>query len=306
MLENPKDIRIVLRFYPDSSSDKATISAQAAEAAGIQGKFWEMANLLFANQQTWAKMSSTDFQSWAEDQAKSLGMDVSKFSTDITSDEVVKELSDETTEASSIGIPYTPFVLINGDIYQGSQDEKSISSVIKLLLLEKMQIAGCPPTVIDVHKNYLADLQTDKGEIVIQLYASEAPIAVNSFVFLARRGWYNGVTFHRVITGEIAQAGDPSGTGYGGPGYAFRNEISPNLNFDEAGMVGMANAGADSNGSQFFITLSPQSSLDGSYTVFGKVVQGLDVAKSLTPRDPSQAGTLPDGDKITSVTIEEK
>jgi cyclophilin family peptidyl-prolyl cis-trans isomerase len=128
---------------------------------------------------------------------------------------------------------------------------------------------------------------------------------VNSFIFLAQNGWFDGVTFHRVIPNFVAQAGDPSGTGYGTPGYAFKNEIS-DLKFDSPGVVGMANAGADSNGSQFFITYSAQPTLDGSYTIFGKVIQGMDVAKNLTPRDPSKGTDLPPGDTILSVTIDEK
>jgi cyclophilin family peptidyl-prolyl cis-trans isomerase len=159
--------------------------------------------------------------------------------------------------------------------------------------------------VINPTKQYIATLHTEKGDIVIELAADKAPLAVNSFIFLARNGWFDNVTFHRVIPGFVAQAGDPSGTGYGTPGYAFKNEIS-NLKFDAPGVVGMANAGADSNGSQFFITYSSQPTLDGKYTVFGHVIQGLDVATSLTPRDPSQSGDLPTGDKILSVTIEEK
>jgi len=114
------------------------------------------------------------------------------------------------------------------------------------------------------------------------------------------------VDFYRVIPGFAAQTGDPSGTGYGGPGYAFDDEISPDLNFDKAGMVGMANTGPGTNGSLFFITLAPRPSLDGKYTVFGQVVQGMDVVQKLTPRDPSQPGTLPTADKIITVTIEEK
>ncbi len=108
------------------------------------------------------------------------------------------------------------------------------------------------------------------------------------------------------MPGFVAQTGDPSGTGYGTPGYAFKNEISPDLKFDGPGVVGMANAGADSNGSQFFITYSAQPKLDGQYTVFGHVIQGMEVVTSLTPRDPSTSGDLPPGDEILSVTIEEK
>jgi cyclophilin family peptidyl-prolyl cis-trans isomerase len=109
-----------------------------------------------------------------------------------------------------------------------------------------------------------------------------------------------------VIPGFVAQAGDPSGTGFGGVGYLFDNEISPDLKFDGPGVVGMANAGPGTNGSQFFITLAATPDLDGSYTVFGRVISGMDVVEQLTPRDPSQNADLPPGDKILSVKIEEK
>jgi len=148
-------------------------------------------------------------------------------------------------------------------------------------------------------------VHTEKGDIVIQLYADKAPLAVNSFVFLARQGWFDGVTFLRVIPGFVAQAGDPSGTTRGGPGYFFKNEVS-DLKYDKPGVVGMANSGSDTNGSQFFITYAPEPSLDGRFTVFGEVIKGMDVVESLTPRDPAQSGDLPAGDKILSVTIEEK
>jgi cyclophilin family peptidyl-prolyl cis-trans isomerase len=158
---------------------------------------------------------------------------------------------------------------------------------------------------IDPTKQYIATLHTEKGDIVIELAADKAPLAVNSFIFLAHNGWFDNVTFHRVIPGFVAQAGDPSGTGFGTPGYAYKNEIT-DLKFDAPGVVGMANAGADSNGSQFFITYAAASNLDGKFTVFGHVIQGMDVATNLTPRDPSQSGDLPPGDKILSVSIEEK
>jgi cyclophilin family peptidyl-prolyl cis-trans isomerase len=181
----------------------------------------------------------------------------------------------------------------------------NIASVILLTMLADRQFTQCPPMTIDQTKQYVATLHTSKGDIVIELYADKAPIAVNSFIFLAKNGWFDGVTFHRVIPGFVAQAGDPSGTGYGTPGYYYRNEISPDLKFDGPGVVAMANAGADSNGSQFFITYSAQPTLDGGYTIFGHVIQGMDVATNLTPRDPSQSADLPPGDKIISVTIEE-
>jgi peptidylprolyl isomerase len=159
-----------------------------------------------------------------------------------------------------------------------------------------------PPRGIDTSKQYFATVKMAKGgEFVIQLYADKAPITVNSFVFLACKGFYNGVTFHRVLSGFMAQGGDPTGSGNGGPGYQFVNEDS-DLTFDKEGVVAMANAGRDTNGSQFFITFAPQSYLNGAYTIFGQVIQGMDVVKAITLRDPDQAPTF-QGDAMESVMI---
>ena len=161
-----------------------------------------------------------------------------------------------------------------------------------------------PPMRIDQSKQYFATVKmATGGEFVIQLYPDKAPITVNSFVFLACQGFFNGTTFHRVLDGFMAQGGDPSGTGMGGPGYEFVNEYS-DLTFDQAGIVAMANAGPDTNGSQFFITFAPTPHLDGGYTIFGRVIDGLDVVNGLTRRDP-ETGPAFNGDVMESVTITE-
>jgi cyclophilin family peptidyl-prolyl cis-trans isomerase len=178
--------------------------------------------------------------------------------------------------------------------------------VISLISLGKRQFAQCPSMSIDPRKQYIATLETEKGKIVLQLFPDKAPLAVNSFVFLARSGWYDGITFHRVLPGFMAQTGDPSGTGQGNPGYLFKNETDPAMKFDRAGLVGMANSGPDTNGSQFFITYAPAPNLDGSYTIFGQVLSGMDVLQKLTPRDPQPGVHLPPGDKLIKVTVEEK
>jgi cyclophilin family peptidyl-prolyl cis-trans isomerase len=168
-----------------------------------------------------------------------------------------------------------------------------------------MQWNSQPPMTIDVAKQYYATVKLEKGgEFVIQLYPDKAPLTVNNFVFLAREGYYDGVTFHRVLAGFMAQTGDPTGTGAGSPGYTFVNEDS-DLTFDQAGVVAMANAGRDTNGSQFFITFAPQPSLDGGYTIFGQVVEGMDVVNGITLRDPRDNPTFT-GDVIESIVIEEK
>ncbi|MBI9051665.1 MAG: peptidylprolyl isomerase [Anaerolineaceae bacterium] len=158
---------------------------------------------------------------------------------------------------------------------------------------------------IDPAKTYYATVKMQKGgEFKIQLLADKAPITVNSFVFLAREGYFDGLTFHRVLEDFMAQGGDPSGTGGGGPGYQFVNEDS-DLTFDKAGVVAMANAGRDTNGSQFFITFGPQEFLNGGYTIFGQVIEGMDVVNAITLRNPD---LKPDfsGDMMEMVLITEE
>jgi cyclophilin family peptidyl-prolyl cis-trans isomerase len=129
---------------------------------------------------------------------------------------------------------------------------------------------------------------------------------VNSFLFLARNGWYDNITFHRVIPDLFAQTGDPSGTGNGSPGYYLLTEIDPALVFDKPGMVAMVNSGPDTTGSQFFITYAPAAQFNGQYTIFGQVFSGMEVLSQLTPRDPQPGTDVPPGDRLISVTIEEK
>jgi cyclophilin family peptidyl-prolyl cis-trans isomerase/tetratricopeptide (TPR) repeat protein len=162
-----------------------------------------------------------------------------------------------------------------------------------------------PDITIDPTKTYQATIVTPKGDIVLDLFADRAPLAVNNFVFLAKEGFYDNTSFHRVLPGFMAQGGDPLGTGTGGPGYTFANEIDPALHFDAPGALGMANAGPDTNGSQFFITYAAASWLDGGYTIFGRLTSGMEVLQALTPRDPQKGPTFV-GDEILTVEIEEK
>jgi cyclophilin family peptidyl-prolyl cis-trans isomerase len=164
---------------------------------------------------------------------------------------------------------------------------------------------SAPPEMqIDPEKYYAAEIETEQGTIKAQLFAARAPKTVNSFVFLAREGFYDGFTFHRVIPNFMAQGGDPSGTGAGGPGYTFEDEFDPALGHDRAGTLSMANSGPNTNGSQFFITFAPTTWLDDRHTVFGRVIEGREVLQALSPRDPETA-TAP-GDLIKEVRIVER
>jgi cyclophilin family peptidyl-prolyl cis-trans isomerase len=302
--EFPQDLRLVYRHFPLNIHDKALLATQAAEAAGLQGEFWAMHDLLFAQRDEWVGLSSEDFQNWAVDRAEELGLDAKKFDEDMNSEPIVAKAQQAWEFNSSIGLPGTPFLVINGYPYNGPLNFANLEATVQMILMERIQYTECPPMTIDPSKQYIATLHTEKGDIQIELFADKAPLAVNSFIFLAENGWFDGITFHRVIPGYVAQAGDPSGSGFSGPGYAFDNEIVPELTFDGPGVVGMANAGPGSNGSQFFITYTAAPKLNGSYTIFGRVISGMDVVESLTPRDPAQSMNLPPGDKILSVTID--
>ena len=161
-----------------------------------------------------------------------------------------------------------------------------------------------PKMSIDTSKKYTAVIETVKGDLVLELFAKDVPVTVNNFVFLARQGFYDNTTFHRVIPDFMAQGGDPTGTGSGGPGYTFANEITAHKHV--AGALSMAHSDLpNSNGSQFFICYQAQPALDGNYSVFGQLIEGMDVLLNITPRDPTQNPQF-EGDKIIKITIIEE
>jgi cyclophilin family peptidyl-prolyl cis-trans isomerase len=160
-----------------------------------------------------------------------------------------------------------------------------------------------PEMALDANTDYYAVFHTQRGQIRIKLFAQEAPITVNNFVFLARQGFYNGTTFHRVIKNFMIQGGDPTGTGTGGPGYKIKDEFHPKLRHNRPGILSMANAGPNSGGSQFFITHTATPHLDNRHAVFGEVVEGMDVVNAIRERDPMRDPKP--GDTIERIEIEE-
>jgi cyclophilin family peptidyl-prolyl cis-trans isomerase len=160
-----------------------------------------------------------------------------------------------------------------------------------------------PEMIINLQKKYSATISTEKGDMEIKLFADKTPKTVNNFVFLAREGYYDGTIFHRVIPDFMAQGGDPTGTGRGGPGYRFADEFDPTLKHSKPGVLSMANAGPGTNGSQFFITHVPTPHLDGKHSVFGQITSGMDVLLSIPERDPGRPQSP--GIKIHSVIINE-
>lgn len=302
LMRNRDDLRFVFRPLPlIGVLDKSEQAILAALAADEQGKFWEMYDLLFIKQAEWRSLKPEAFPAWLTKESAALELDAEKLEAAMKAEETKTKLQSMYESGKKLNIPAVPMILINGNLQPSYiLDYKSLSDAVGLTALGQKQFSQCPPFNINPQKQYIATLHTDNGDIVLQLFADKAPLAVNSFVFLARQGWYNNVTFYSInLEGNhpIAKTGDPSGTGRGNPGYFFKNETS-DLKFDKAGMVAMDNDGLNTNGSRFFITFAPIPQLDSSYTIFGQVISGLDVAEQLQAHDP--------GTKILSVDIKEK
>ncbi len=305
-LTHPEDVRLVYVNTPLSNRDKDAIATQAVEAADLQGKFLEMHDLLFDKQAAWSALSPAAFQAWVIQQAAGLGMDPAKFQTDFTGKTVTDRLQ-KALQSSATQPIVPPIMFVNGNSpYTGLADFASLDTVVRMDALTSRQFSTCPAWVIDPLKQYIATLHTAKGDVVIQLFPDKAPLAVNAFVSLARSGWYNGITFFKVLPDFLVMTGDPSETGMGNTGYLFQTEISASLHFDQAGMVAMDNSGPNTNSGRFFITLAPTSQLYGQYTVFGKVLSGLQVLSALTARNPQPGIVLPAGDELINLTITEK
>ena len=304
--DNADSVQFVFRHLPlKSIHDKASLASQAAEAAALQGKFWEMHDVLMdsTNWSVWTALAATDFPNWLKENAGKVdGLDVDQFMKDLTSQKIVDAVELSYNSATQIGLSGTPsiYIFMDGDLYFTPDDGiapyyQTLDAIFQNYVLEQEKAySQCPAMTIDVNKTYTATVKTTKGEFVMELYPKSAPLTVNSFIFLAKDGWFENVSFHRVIADFVAQTGDPTGTGIGGPGYHIKDEIDPNLLYDKEGVVGMANSGANTNGSQFFITHSPQPHLNGKHTVFGKVINGMDVVNAIRQ-----------GDVMETVTVEE-
>ena len=311
LLDTSDNLRFVYRHLPLMSiHDKSLITAEASEAAAAQGKFWEMHDLLFERQRDWHGLSEADMESKLVEYAEELGLDTERFSQELSDHVYRQQILDGYNDYKEYGQLATPTYVVNNIFYPTDAfgGFGMLQGFISLVELGDHVFTEPPPQVIDTDKDYQATIEMEKGgDIVIELYDDLVPVNVNNFVFLAQQGWYDGVSFHRVIPGFVAQSGDPTGSGLGYPGYRCDDEIVPSLAYDKPGVVGMASGGpgTSSIGSQFFITYDALPQLDGNYTIIGQVVEGMDVVNDLTPRDPSQGGNLPPGDVIKTITIEE-
>lgn len=308
----PEQVQLVYRHFPlNQIHPNAQKAAEAAEAAGAQGKFWEFHDALFAGQVDWQGLSASAFRDYLVGLAAELELDADQFANDLDNGVYAAYVTASEQEALGLGMPGTPSIILDGQLLPGVPNDFSlwegyVQAQMAMAALADRQYDAAPPMTIDPTKSYIATIEMENGgKIVIELLPQSAPETVNNFVFLAREGWYDGVSFHRVIPGFMAQTGDPTGLGMGDPGYAIPDEFDPALSHDGPGVVSMANSGPNTGGSQFFITYAPATHLDGRHAIFGRVIEGMDVVSAITPRDP-QDPAAPDGDRMVTITIEEK
>lgn len=320
--EHGDNVRVVFRHFPlVSIHDKAVLTAEAAEAAGAQGAFWEMNERIFEGQQEWSHVGPDEARDILVGYAGELGLDTERFATELEEGTYQEKVMADYQEAAEVGLPGTPTFFVNDKYFQAPLSHYWLDAFVRLELLTQDQYEMPPKMTIDLQKDYQATVKTEQGDIVVELDAENAPSTVNNFVFLARDGWYDDTSFFRVIPGFMAQTGDPTNTGLGGPGYNFDDEFHPTLKHDGPGILSMANGGANTNGSQFFITYDAAPWLDAydengdlrdcvqqevsCHVVFGRVVEGIEVLESLTPRNPAESSDLPPGTKIITIEIEE-
>jgi len=314
----PNNVRLVFRFrpFPESFHDKSILMSQAMEAAGKQGKFQEFKNWVFERQYKnpndpglsslpdsdfWAQLEPKELDKWLEERIPDLGLEPDQFFRDMYSDEIIKKIQKAMTDADTLEINGTPKLFINGYSWPASDRSFEVMSIyVELILNRELEYNSCPEMMIDTAKTYTATITTSRGDIVAELYDDIAPYAVNSFIFLAKEGWYEGLPM--IVSDQFVLSGDPSGTGYGGPGYVYLDEISDSLNLDESGLLAVFGLGSGLNGSNFFINKTALTNQEGR-TIFGKVISGMDVVNSLENRENIFSPVI---DRILKVTIAEK
>jgi peptidyl-prolyl cis-trans isomerase B (cyclophilin B) len=302
---HPQDLRIVHRLFPlIDVHDKSSLAAQAALAAEQQDAFWRMHDALYREFESWFPMDPPAFDNWLLDLASELDLDQGSFQTALEEGQFKDEIQSIYQETVAAGISVSPFVFLNGEWFRTPLNIVNLEMAVRLDLLAEKQFQNYPPITIDLEREYYARIKLSIGELLIQLYPLSAPMAVNSFIFLAQEGWYDGVAIYKVIPERYVETGDPTETGLGDPGYHFADEIDPSRRFDEAGVLTTASSGPNTNGSRFLITLGAIPEWNGARTIFGKVVQGLDLLKQLEARDPFEDFLQPVPATIQSIEIE--
>ena len=300
LVENP-NTRLVYRHFTLSFHEKALLTAEASEAAGAQGKFWEMHDLIFGRRDDWQPLSNEEAREKMSAYAKELELDVEQFDNDLDNDTYLADIEAETAEAKELGLPGTPSLIFNGYLYPTEQlglSLQGIEAFLDILTLADKQYAAAPEVNLDVEKNYAATISTTQGDITFDLFPKSAPTSINSFIFLAEEGWYEGNEYFFVQDDFVALTGDPTNSGMGYPGYYCTGENQGV--FDRSGLVGMLPNG------QFFITMGTQAAeLNNKFALIGQVTEGLEVLDKLASAQPGAPADL-ELDQINSVTIIEE
>jgi len=284
---HPDDIRLVFREVPLLTiREKSALAAQAAASAAEQGHFWELHDLLYARFAEWSVLTPEGFSAWLIGVAPSAGIDAAMLSNDLQTRRFEPYVADAYNHAVAAGIPGAPFLFFNRDLFMLPPTLENLEANVRLTLLTEHQFSSPPAFTLDLSADYYARIRLNIGEVILDLYEDAAPQAVNSFAFLAQNGWYDGTPAFRVVRGQYVEFGDPTGTGFGTPGYSYGLESSPTVTFDQPGVVGVAGDDPSTNGSRFFVALTSLPMYDGERTVLGQVVSGLDLLDALSARDP--------------------
>ncbi len=302
---HPGDIRLVFRDFPLLTvREKSALALQAAASASEQGRFWQMHDLLFSRYAEWSVLTLDEFSAWLLRVAPAAGVDPAVLSNDLQTRRFEPFVADAYNQAFAAGIPYAPYLFFNRDLFMPPQTLEYLEANVRLELLAERQFDSPPEFSLDLTADYYARIRLNIGEVILDLYEDSAPQAVNSFVFLAQQGWYDGTPAFQVVRGQYAEFGDPTGTGFGTPGYSYGLESSPAITFDQPGVVGISAEGPSTNGSRFFIALTSLPMYDGERTVLGQVVSGLDLLDALSARDPLTDLLVDPQAVILDITIE--
>lgn len=267
-----------------------------------------MHDLLFERAPEWGGLPAAQMPEVLTGYAQELGLDRDRFAQDLENHTYEEQVQSSYSDAMSLGLTGTPSFIINGHLYPSDQlgiSYEGLETFIQMVL-ESHQYDSPPPQVIDPGKEYAATIRTSKGDIVVELFADQAPANVNSFAFLAQDGWYDGQAFFYVEPDFVAQSGDPTNGGlrFLNLGYYCNDETSPDLTFDQGGMLALYTRGPNHNSSLFFITYTPQPDFNGIFTIIGRITEGMDVAESLTQTQPGP--DQPEPDVIETILIEEQ
>ena len=302
-------LRFAYRHLPLTSiHDKAIITAEATEAAAAQGKFWEMHDLLYERQQEWSGLSEEAVVDKLVEYAGDLELDTERFETALNEHTYREQIMADYEAYQEYGQMATPTYVVNKVFYPTREfgGFGRLEAFISLVAMQDEMYDSPPSQVIDPDKDYVATIQTSKGDIKIDLFEDEAPTNVNSFAFLAQDGWYDGLDFFFVDHEQVALTGDPTNSGGGlpYPGYTCGDETASDLSFEETGLLALYTPAPNQNSSSFFITYVPQPDFTGNFTIIGRVTDGMDVAESLTERQPG--ADQPEPDSIETILIEEQ